>query len=221
MRLPFSSFLETTTVNRTPYLFCLSFALLFATSDAQGYEQPAYEIIADRDGYEIRAYAPYLVAETTVPGDMDEAGSQAFRILAGYIFGNNVKAGFTAGPDAPSEAMNMTIPVTSFPVRSDTEQAQQTFQFVLERSYSMQTLPRPTDERVNIRQLPAQKLAVLRYSGRTTEKNFAKHKSELLRFLQRDGIETDGQARAAVYNGPFTLPFMRRNEVLIPVAPDS
>ena len=192
---------------------------MFATTVAHSYEQPAYEIIAEREGYEIRAYAPYLVAETTVPGDMDAAGGQAFRILAGYIFGKNVKAGLTESADAPSEKMNMTVPVTSFPTLTNADQIQQTFQFVLERSYSMQTLPRPTDERVVIRQLPAQKLAVLRYSGRTTKKNFAKHRSELLRYLQRDGIATDGQARAAVYNGPFTLPFMRRNEVLIPVAP--
>ena len=87
----------------------------------------------------------------------------------------------------------------------------------MERKYSMDTLPRPDDERVQLRDKPARTVAVRRFSGRWSESNFARHREALLEDLARLGVEVEGEPELARYNSPFTPFFMRRNEVIIPV----
>ncbi len=174
---------------------------------AMSYEEPEYRVLEQREGYEIRQYEPYLVAQTTIQGGFRDSGNQAFRILAGYIFGDN----------SQSKKMAMTVPVTSSLTQGSEARDRYDWQFVMERAYDQDSLPRPVDQRVSILEMPARTMAVRRYSGRTTEKNFVKNLDTLNAALQRDQVRSVGEPQSAVYNGPFTLPFFRRNEVLVEI----
>ena len=186
--------------------------VLLPAASAFAYEEPAYEVVREADGYELREYAPYLVAETTVDGGFDETGTAAFERLAGYIFGNNRRRDrMAAGPD-DSVRMKMTVPVTRQQNGRTT-----VYRFVMERAYDMDSLPVPNDRRVTLRRVPGGTVAALRYRGRITAKRFAGQAARLRAALERDGFEPAGEAVSAVYNGPFTPPFLRRNEVLIPL----
>ena len=189
---------------------------LFVANAALGYEEPAYEVVRETDRYEIRDYAPYLVAETTVAGGFDRTGNVAFRRLAGYIFGGNTGSDASGGTEPVR--MNMTVPVTRQRDVSDTRST--VYRFVMERAYDRDSLPVPDDDNVAIAEVPGGRFAVLRYRGRITEARFREHVALLRAALEHDGIETDGEPVAAVYNGPWTPPFMRRNEVLIRLGPD-
>ena len=200
------------------------FLLMLMSAAAMALEEPDYEVVAQYDEFELRQYAPYIVAEVDVPGDMDDADNKAFRILAGYIFGDNEaaeKMEMTAPVEARSaehsEKMAMTAPVTASVADED---GTMTYAFVMERKYTLETLPRPLDERIRIRVVPARTMAVHGYSGRWTEKNYLQHRDSLQTALQAEGIETIGAPTLARYNSPFSLPFMRRNEVMIQVRPE-
>ncbi|MEM9530082.1 MAG: heme-binding protein [Pseudomonadota bacterium] len=180
------------------------FTALFSTA-AAALEEPSFVVIEERDGYEIRRYDSYLVAQTQIPGDYKPGSNQAFRILAGYIFGKNQQ----------ELKMAMTVPVTS-QLNADGEDGKAyEWQFVMGRAYSEETLPTPVDNRVSIERVPSRLVAVRRYSGSTGEKNFRKNVLRLAEALARDGLTTRGEPIAAVYNGPFTPGFFRRNEVLV------
>jgi hypothetical protein len=107
----------------------------------------------------------------------------------------------------------MTVPVTTAPAGSGT-----VMQFFLPAKYTLDTAPRPTDERVRVRRLDERLTAVRTYSGRTTDANYRENEAALLKDLERAGYAVTGQPLFAVYNGPFTPWFMRRNEVIVPVA---
>ena len=190
---------------------------------AMAIEEPEYEVVAEREGYEIRRYAPYIVAEVDVDGDRSEAGGRAFRILAGYIFGDN----------EPGEKMEMTAPVESRPGTTGTRMQMTapvearaadasgqayTYAFVMERRYTLDTLPKPVDPRVRLVERPARVMAARRYSGRWTDANDAKEETALLAALAADGIPAVAQPVLARYNPPFTPWFMRRNEVMVEVS---
>jgi hypothetical protein len=174
-------------------------SLFLAGPVVMALEEPTFEVIAQFDDVEIRRYAPYVVAEVDVPD-----GSSGFRKLAGYIFGGNDEG----------EKMAMTAPVES---RQSEQQDTTTYSFVMERKYTLDTLPTPDDEKIRLLERPERVVAVLRYSGRWTDKNFGKHRDELLQILERNGISPAGPAEQARYNSPFTPSFLRRNEVIIPV----
>ena len=110
--------------------------------------------------------------------------------------------------------MAMTIPVTRH--RDDGDEAY-VYRFVMEKAYTLDTLPIPNTESVTLTEVPGGLMAVKRYTGRTNEANYQKALAALRESLARDGLQIDGEPASAVYNGPFTLPFLRRNEVLIPV----
>ena len=188
-------------------------------------EEPEYQVVGQYDDYELRKYASYIVAEVDVKGDFDEAGRNAFRILAGYIFGDNAaaeKMAMTAPvqstPSLKGETMSMTAPVTVFTAGDD---GRTTYTFVMERKYSLQTLPVPNDERIRIRTLPERTMAVRRYSGRWTEKKYLQNEKLLRSALDAGGFRTVGDPVLARYNSPFSLPFTRRNEVMVEVLPGS
>jgi len=188
------------------------------------YEEPDYTVVHIGDHYEIRRYEPFIVAETDVAGDFDDAGSEAFRILAGYIFGKNrspdVEFGTVAGARKNVE-MSMTVPVISKASVTSFGRGY-TYAFVMPSEFSLESLPVPLDPRVGIRRVPERLVAVLKYSGRWTEKSYREHEAKLLRALERDGVETAGTPQFARYNGPWAPWFMRRNEVMIGiVAPGS
>ena len=162
-------------------------------------EEPKFDVIAQFVDVEIRRYEPYVVAEVDVSDD-----SSGFRKLAGYIFGGNEEG----------EKMAMTAPVES---RQSERQNNTTYSFVMERKYTLDTLPTPNDEEIRLLERPERVVAVRRFSGRWTGKNFRKHRDELLQALEKNGISPTGPAEQARYNSPFTPSFLRRNEVIIPV----
>lgn len=194
---------------------------LWATS-AMAIEEPEYVVLYESDDYEIRHYAPYNVAETVVDGDFRSSGGRGFRILAGYIFGDNrqsEKMKMTAPVESrPADAgvrMNMTAPVTS--AAADGEDDAYVYGFVMERRYDFDELPEPSDPRVELRQVPARTMAVRRYSGFWSKSNYEQNEQELLDALEADDVNVIGRPLLARYNGPFTPFFMRRNEVLVEV----
>ncbi len=187
-------------------------------------EEPDFEVISEFDGVELRRYAPYLVAEVDVSGGMLDGGNESFRILAGYIFGDNsssTKMAMTAPVAARSadqgEKMAMTAPVTSTSAAGD---ERTTFAFVMEEKYTLDMLPIPDDERIRIREVPERVMAVRRYSGRWTEAKYEKNLDELRNVLLNEEVTTIGEPVLARYNSPFSIPFMRRNEVMLEVAND-
>ena len=199
-------------------------------------EQPDYEIVSLGDGYEVRRYEAYLVAQTQVSGEFDQAGTQAFPILAGYIFGNNVErqemamttpvVSYDAGPSSGIK-MAMTAPVFSAPAGSDDEAPVEalketvwTYQFVMERKYSEGSLPAPVDPRVEIKHVPPRLVAARRFSGRWLEEDVKAEESALLNAVRAGGYEPVGGVVLARYNDPFTPWFLRRNEVLVEIAGD-
>ena len=183
-------------VIRRATLFIFLTLTLFAGAAAMALEEPEYEVLKNIGDVEIRRYAPYIVAEVTVTGQ--DADEQAFRILAGYIFGKN-KSG---------EKMSMTAPV-------ETRGAEHAF--VMERKYTLETLPKPEDERVQLRRKDPRIVAARRFSGRWTEKNISQHREALLGDLAELGVEVTGNPELARYNSPFTPWFLRRNEIIVPV----
>jgi hypothetical protein len=199
----------------------LSFLLLvFTGPPAMAIEEPAYEVLLETKHYELRRYQPYIVAEVDVDGTFNRAGNSAFRVLAGYIFGDNEpqqKMAMTAPVESrEGTRMNMTAPVTS---RAGEDSGSFTYAFVMEREYTMDTLPRPNNPDIRLVQRPERLMAVHRYSGTWSEERYAEHEKILLDALAIDRIETIGAPVFARYNAPFTPWFLRRNEIMIEVHP--
>jgi len=198
-------------------------ALIAMAGEAMALEEPHYEVLETGAEYELRRYAPYLVAEVDVDGDYGEAGGKAFRILAGYIFGDNLvseKMQMTAPVESTEKSvkMAMTAPVTS--TAASGSEGMLTFAFVMERKYTRETLPVPRDSRIRIVERPGRTMAAHTYSGRWTANNDRNHRETLQRALARDAVETVGEPVFARYNAPFVPWFLRRNEVLIEVRQD-
>ncbi len=185
---------------------------------AQAIEEPGFELVRQLgEQIELRRYAPYVVAEVLVDANAGDAGSQAFPILAGYIFGKNKgerKMAMTA-PVTQSAApmkMAMTAPVTQSAAAGGMR-----VQFVLPSNVSLATAPEPLDARVQLREEPAAVRAVVRYSGTWTQANYDEHLALLRKALAQAGIATEGEPVLARYNGPWTPWFMRRNEIWLAV----
>lgn len=181
-------------------------------------EEPAYRVVEEFPEFEVREYAGYIVAETRIEGPFSEASNVAFRILADFIFGNNTtrtKMAMTAPVSqqaAASERIAMTAPVT----QSGNEAGKSfTVAFVMPSKYSMETLPRPVDPRVTIRQVGPHTIAVRRYSGNWSAARYDREKARLLAAVAVAGYTSVGEATWARYNSPFSLPMLRRNEIQI------
>jgi hypothetical protein len=173
------------------------------------YEQPPYEVVG-RAGpaVEVRRYGPRLAAETALdPGTRD----RAFGLLAGYIFGKNRARGGGGG----SAKIAMTTPVEM----ANSGPPRVAMRFFLPRSLSRETAPEPADGRVRVVEVPAETLAVLRFSGATDDARIAERKAALLRELDGSAWAPAGEPVFLGYDPPFTPPFLRRNEVAVPVAP--
>lgn len=167
-------------------------------------EEPAFQLV-ERDGaFELRDYPALTIAETLVQEDFDAAGNSAFGTLFGYISGKN----------QPRQKIAMTAPVLQ------QAEANGSFRigFIAPSGYSLQTAPVPADARVQLRELPPQRMAVVRYSGRWTEKNYREHEARLLGWIKARKLTAVGAAVYARYNAPFMPWPMRRNEVMVPIA---
>ncbi len=179
--------------------------LWFGIQTAMAYEEPDYTVLAETVEYEIRKYAEHIVAEVNVGGGMGESGNSAFRILAGYIFGNNTE----------EEEMNMTAPVES----RRAEESGYTYAFMMERKYTLDTLPEPNDPRIRLIKRPSRIMAVRQYSGSWREANYRENAAALLEALEADKKEHSGSLVLARYDSPFTPWFMKRNEIMVELTP--
>jgi len=182
-----------------------------------GTEEPAYTVrrILAPD-LEIREYGPRLVAETLVTGDEVAARSEGFRRLAGFIFGGNHAAASIAMTAPVATARSETIAMTA-PVAQASAADGWSVRFTMPAKYTMQTLPRPNDERIVILAIPAETYAVYRYSGAISPENLARAHAALLRLLDGHGYPAVGQVVDWFYDPPWTLPPLRRNEAAVMV----
>jgi len=185
---------------------------------ASAIEEPKYTVVRQYDGFEIREYAPYFVAEVVVPGPAEEAGNQGFRILAAYIFGKNQgerKISMTApvaqGP-VPVK-IEMTAPVTQAAANGG-----YLVQFTMPSEYTLETLPEPLDPQVKLKEVSGGRFAVIRYSGTWSEDNYKEHLEKLERGVVAAGLRTTGSPIYSRYNAPFVPWFMRRNEIWLKLA---
>ena len=184
-------------------------------------EKPDYEILYKEGNIEYRLYEPYLVAQTEVSMDdnYNSASNEGFRRLFKYITGSNISevdiamtAPVQMSMDDSRQKIDMTAPVQQIEIENFLQVA-----FMLPSNFDIKNAPIPTDERVKIKQIPARIMAVIRYSGRWTEKNRSKYEYRLRENLEVHAISAISQAETAAYNPPFTPPFMRRNEIMLEV----
>ncbi len=191
--------------------------IILGAIEAMATEEAKYTVVKKDESFEIRDYAPHVLAETVTEGDLEGAGNEAFNRLFRYISGANRSRGKVA----------MTAPVAQEPRRQKIEMtapvAQQRVEdrwavsFMMPAASTLETLPQPEDPAITLRQVPARRMAAVRYSGFWSEKGYLQHKSELEAWMRRQGLVPAGEAIWARYNAPFTPWFLRRNEVLIPV----
>jgi hypothetical protein len=200
-------------------------ALLLFGADAMAIEEPAYDVVETHPEFELRRYQPFLVAETSVTGDFDDVGGEAFRILADYIFGNNraqTKMAMTAPVNqrrapAQPERLAMTAPVTQRPAAGGAD-GSYVVSFIMPSGYTLETLPEPNDLRVSLRRQPPRLMAARRYSGWWSEASYREEEARLLRAVEEAGLTPVAAPVYARYNSPFSLWFLRRNEVMVEVA---
>ena len=193
---------------------------VIATPAAMAIEEPRFKVLEQDGSFELREYSPYIVAETRVEAGFEDAGSIAFQRLFRYISGDNIaqqKIAMTAPvTQSRGEKISMTAPVSQVADGNAYMVA-----FTLPSTYTLATAPQPLDPTVRIRAVPAQLIACWRYSGRWTASNYRDHEALLRERIKARGLITRGAPVLARYNPPFTPWFMRRNEVLIPVAAQS
>lgn len=190
---------------------------------AMAAEEPKFVVITHDGDFELRQYAPMVVAETFVEGNQDDASSRGFRAIAGYIFGDNQRANkgaekiamtapVTVEKQEPSQKIAMTAPVTL-----EQQGSRWRVHFVMPSQYALADLPRPNNAAVTLREIPARRVAVLRFSGFVGEEKVAVKTAELRDWIIARGWVADGAAQLARYDPPWALPFMRRNEILTQV----
>ena len=194
-------------------LLLLTLTLTTVPVSSHAIEEPRYEVIRQFDNVELRQYAPYVVAEVVLDATAEDAGSRAFPILAGYIFGKNKgdKQFAMTAPVTQTAApvkMEMTAPVTQAAVPGGMR-----VQFVLPEGVTLESAPEPLDPRVQLRLVPASPWATIRYSGTWSQANYDENLGKLQAALAAAGVATQGQPVLARYNNPMTPWFMRRNEI--------
>ncbi len=181
-------------------------------------EEPKYAVLEKEPPFEVRAYAPMIVAEVQVEGDLDGASSQGFRLIAAYIFGQNQvseKIAMTAPVTVVDQSVkNAKIAMTA-PVGIESNAGKWIVSFVMPAEYTMETIPKPLNSQVQLRQIPAVKKAVISFSGFYSDQKVAEKTLELEQWMKSKNLQNAGTPNFARYNPPWTLPFMRRNEVMI------
>lgn len=191
--------------------------MISGAMDVMAVEEAAYTVLESDNNFEIRDYAPHIVAETVVDGDLEGAGNKAFNSLFRYISGANRSrekvAMTTPVAQAPAgEKIKMTAPVGQMRIQDSW-----VVSFMMPAEYTLETLPQPEDPAVSLRQVPARRMAAVRYSGFWSEKRYLKNRLKLESWIRQRGLTIAGDPVWARYNSPFTLWFMRRNEILIAV----
>jgi len=192
-------------------LLCL---FLIAAVDSYALEQPKYEVLFADGDIEYRRYDAYVVAETAIAevGDWGKDTRDGFMQLFDYISGENNLETKIEMTSPVVQRQSMKIAMTA-PVVESSSGGQNRLAFMLPSKFNLDSAPRPSNSSITIREMPVRLIASIRYSGRWTEKNVKKYKAKLEQHLSERGVETVGEYSTAVYNAPFTPPFMRRNEI--------
>jgi hypothetical protein len=201
---------------------------IFAGPIMSDVETPNYEVISAQAGIEIRQYAPMIIAEVQMDGEREDAIGNGFRLLADYIFGNNQGLQDIAMTAPVQQQKNIKIAMTA-PVQQQknikiamTAPVQQQsigdiwrVSFVMPSEYSMETLPKPVNDRVAIKRVPSKQFIVVTFAGTNSNKNVTVHEEKLMRYVKANNLSVVGAPTYAFYNPPWTLPPMRRNEVMM------
>jgi len=180
-------------------------------------DEPNFQVLNNYGHIQIRQYPALVIAQTEVNADYKNSSSQGFKRLAGYIFGGNKKQqklAMTAPviQEQEAETMSMTAPVIQQKSGSVWLMA-----FVLPQDYSVSTAPMPLDPAVLIKKIPGKKVAVIRYSGSLSEQGIEENTEKLQNWITIKGYKAISPSRSAAYDPPWTLPFLRRNEVHIDI----
>ena len=180
-------------------------------------EEPSYKVTVQDGAYEVRDYDPYIIAEVIVDDTLEEAGNKAFRPLFRYISGENTSStniDMTApvSQEKVSEKISMTAPVSQEKTNKG-----YAVSFTMPASFTMETLPKPDNDSITIREVPARRMAAISYSGAWSAKRYTEHLTKLTDWINTNSLTVTGSPIWARYNSPFTLPFSRRNEILIPI----
>ncbi|XOZ33204.1 SOUL family heme-binding protein [Halomonadaceae bacterium KBTZ08] len=180
-------------------------------------EQPSYETVEHEPPFELRDYDSVIVAETRVDATLEEAGGEAFDRLFGYISGENqvdqdIAMTAPVTQTAASEEIAMTAPVGQREADGGW-----VVSFVMPASYTLETLPKPTNPEVALRAVPERRVAVIEYSGTWSRDRYEEHLAKLTDWMEKEALEANGQPIWARYNPPFTPWFLRHNEIMIPV----
>jgi DNA gyrase inhibitor GyrI len=196
-------------------IFC---AIFFGTmGEGMALEEAKYTVIMKEESFELRQYEPHIVAETMVEGDYDKAGNEGFRRLFKYISGENQKKQSIAMTAPVSQGAGPEKIAMTAPVSQERTGGQWRIAFVMPAEYTLDTLPQPVDPAVSLRQVPSRRIAAITYSGSWSRERYEKHRALLETFMRKKKLQPLGEPVLARYNSPFTLWFLRRNEVLVPV----
>ncbi len=187
--------------------------------------EPAWRSVSKAEDIEVRDYDPMIVAEVTVEGERYTAIKAGFRILAGYIFGGNTaqaKISMTAPvTQEAAEENSQKIPMTAPVIQEASEnQNEWKVQFVMPAEFTRASLPKPKDDQIRFLEIPSYRAAVIRFSGFNTDDNLSRHLQKLTAWLEKNNIHPRGLPVYAFYNPPWTLPFLRRNEIIIKIQKD-
>lgn len=162
-------------------------------------EKADYKVILKEDDYENRQYEPMVVA---VSQESDLRGGSGFDKLFNYISGNNNE----------KKKIEMTTPVLN-----DLNQEQMTIAFAMPKEYSLETLPKPNDSGIKLKEIPGRQVAAIRFSGNLNPDKIEEKKDELLKWLKEKKVVNTGLVELARYNPPFIPGFIKHNELLIEV----
>lgn len=197
-------------------IFAASLMLSIAlTPQAHAIEKPDYRVLQEDGKIEIREYPSMIIAEVTVDGDRKEAANKAFRKLADFIFGENEiqsKIKMTSPvvqTKIESEKIKMTAPV----VQSPSSAGKWNVNFMMPSKYTLESLPRPIDDEIVIRQTKPYKAVTIRFSGKWKSSKLKRKSTELMMYIEANALEIEGAPEYAFYDPPFMPGFMRRNEV--------
>jgi hypothetical protein len=181
-------------------------------------ERPQYSVEISATPCEVRDYAPTIAASVQLTGSREDAVNAGFRILAGYIFGDNqthAKIAMTAPvtQSVAGEKIAMTAPVEQSVTQNGWE-----IRFTMPAAYTLSTLPKPRDARVHLLEVPGRRVAAITFSGFWSDSNLQSHQAQLLEFLKKHQLTAVSAPVYAFYDPPWTPWFWRTNEVLIDVA---
>jgi DNA gyrase inhibitor GyrI len=180
-------------------------------------EEPKYKVISTEQTVQIREYPPMIVAETDIVGERDKAIREGFRIIADYIFGNNVASKKIAMTAPVTQQVGEKIAMTA-PVNQQISGNAWQVRFIMPANYTMDTLPKPKNSAVILKEIEGKRFAVIRFSGMAGEDSLKRQTGELKAYVRAKNLNFLSAPTYAFYNPPWTLPFLRRNEVMIEVA---